>query len=129
MGLKKLTLAMINARDYKLLKDWYLKALGLEITEEEDEGQWSTFKLPGGGAEFAVHGGIPPESGTPKTVACIEVEDIRSTVEELRARGVEVIKDVHGGQGPEGLLLADIRDPEGNWINLYEAVGGGTHGT
>lgn len=128
MGLKKLTLAMIEVLDYQGMKDWYSKTLGLEITEAADEGQWATFALPGGGAEFAIHGGLSiPETATAKIVPCIEVEDIRETLEDLRVRGVEIAKEVH--ESIVGLLLANIRDPEGNLINLYESVAGGTHGS
>lgn len=129
MGLKKLALAMLIVRDYQAMKDFYGKILGLEATEVSDEGQWATFKLPGGGAEFAVHGGTTVAKlgeGYPPVVPSIEVEDIRGTVEELRGRGVEISSEVK--ETMPGLLLADIKDPESNVINLYEAAGPG-HGS
>lgn len=127
MGLGRLSLAIVAVRDYQGMKDWYSKVLGLEITEESDEGEWSTFRLPEGGAEFAVHGGMSEVDGSPnKVVPAIEVDDIRATVEDLRGRGVEVMSEpVDPGHGS---LLANIRDPEGNIINLYEPMRGG-HGS
>lgn len=117
MGLKKLALMIVSVRDYQAMKDWYSKVLGLEITEETDEGQWATFKLPQGDAEFAVH--VMGES--PRIEPAIEVEDIQATVEELRERGVEIIKEPR--DPGHGQILADIRDPEGNVINLFQVVG------
>lgn len=129
MGLEKLTLAMLNVRDYQGMKDFYAKTLGLEVTEAHDEGQWATFKLHGGGAEIAIHGGLegsaPRAEAYPQVVPCIEVEDIKATVEDLRTKGVEIYREVH--ETMPGLKLADFKDPEGNVFNLYESAGG-THG-
>lgn len=121
MGMKKLSIAMIMVRDYQAMKDWYSKTLGLEITEATDDGQWASFALPGGGAEFAVHGGMDiPDSSVAKVIPCIEVDDLPTTVEDLRGRGVEILNEVR--DPGHGQLLADIRDPEGNRINLFQPV-------
>jgi predicted enzyme related to lactoylglutathione lyase len=74
-------------------------------------GGWPIFALPP--AELAVH----PADGASRHELYLMCDDIRATLAELRARGVEVAQDVSDrGWG----LLATIRLPDGSEFPVYE---------
>jgi len=74
-------------------------------------GGWLIFKLPP--AEVAVH----PTDGDPQHELYLMCDDIGTTLEELAAKGVEVVQPVRDeGWG----LLASIRLPSGSELSLYE---------
>ncbi len=125
MTIRGLRYAIVLARDYASMKSWYRNSLQLEIADEDEAGQWATFRFPDGVAELAIHGGAPmPETaGRTPIVPCMEVADINRAVEELRSRGVNFVRDVHEGAGGT-VLLANFQDPEGNLLQLYQRAGG-----
>jgi lactoylglutathione lyase len=47
------------------------------------------------------------------------VEDVRSTVEQLRGRGVTIALEPFSLQGSSS-KIAFIKDPDGNWLELIE---------
>ena len=57
--------------------------------------------------------------GRPPASVTIETDDCRRTVEELKSRGVEFVSDVIEFRG---LYLAQFRDPDGNLLQLREAI-------
>lgn len=124
--IKGLRYSIVMARDYQLMKNWYSESLGLETGDRDDEGQWVTFRFPDGGAELAIHT-IPPKdeesSKETKIVPCMEVADIHEAVKELKARGVEFVREVHEAMSGN-VLLANLTDPEGNLLQLYQRAGG-----
>jgi len=72
---------------------------------------WLIFAMPP--AELAVH----PADGASRHELYLMCDDIHETLAELRARGVEVARDVTDqGWG----LLAAIRLPDGSEFPLYE---------
>ncbi len=123
MGLRY---SIVMARDYEVMKSWYSKSLGLEAADQDDEGKWATFRFPDGGAELAIHT-IPPRdeklSKDTKIVPCMEVGDIHEAVKELKGRGVEFVREVHEAMSGN-VLLANLTDPEGNLLQLYQRAGG-----
>ena len=123
MGLRY---SIVMARDYGLMKTWYSENLGLEMADRDDEGQWVSFRFPDGGAELAIHT-IPPKneesSKETRIVPCMEVADIQEAVKELKARGVEFVREIHEAMSGN-VLLANLTDPEGNLLQLYQRAGG-----
>jgi predicted enzyme related to lactoylglutathione lyase len=74
-------------------------------------GGWLIFALPP--AELAVH----PAEGETRHELYLMCDDIQATLADLRARGVEVAREVSDqGWG----LLAAIRLPDGSEFPIYE---------
>jgi predicted enzyme related to lactoylglutathione lyase len=74
-------------------------------------GGWPIFALPP--AELAVH----PAEGESRHELYLMCDDIRGTLAELAAKGVEVARDVSDqGWG----LLAAIRLPDGSELAIYQ---------
>lgn len=49
-----------------------------------------------------------------------ETDDVDTLVNELRAQGVEVLREP--AMSPAGNRYAYIADPDGNWISLYQTI-------
>jgi catechol 2,3-dioxygenase-like lactoylglutathione lyase family enzyme len=90
-------------------RSFFRDALGFASV---DAGRgWLIFALPP--AELAMH---PHESGGAHELYLM-CDDVRSTVEELTAKGVEIVRDVtDAGFG----LMTAIRLPGGGELGLYE---------
>ncbi len=83
----------------------------LDMTWVDAGGGWLIFALPP--AELAVH----PADGASRHELYLMCDNIQATLAELKAKGVEVARDVTDqGWG----LLAAIRLPDGSEFPLYE---------
>ena len=83
----------------------------LNLRSVDAGGGWPIFALPP--AELAVH----PADGDAHHELYLMCDDIHATLAELRAKGVEVARDVSDrGWG----LLASIRLPDGAEFAVYE---------
>ena len=117
--------AMIATTDLDRAKRWYAEKLGLGAPVFELEGQVVSYRSGAGGftvyrSEFA---------GTAQnTVGIWGVDDLRSEVAALRARGLE-LEDLEFGDEktedgiaamPSGSLQAWFRDADGNWLSLRQ---------
>jgi catechol 2,3-dioxygenase-like lactoylglutathione lyase family enzyme len=84
----------------------------LELPNVDAGGGWLLFALPP--TELAVH---PSEGEEARHHLFLMCDDIRATVDDLRAKGVEIQSDVTDeGYG----LQAVIGLPDGNPLALYE---------
>jgi lactoylglutathione lyase len=90
---------------------FYRDVLGLEIDIESDD--WTTFAT--GMCTLALHGG--GRIGTHNVRVNFGVDDLDAVRAALRERGVETTEV---RQPVPGILVADVRDPEGNVISLEE---------
>jgi catechol 2,3-dioxygenase-like lactoylglutathione lyase family enzyme len=122
----------LPAQDLERARAFYAEKLGLEPTEERPGG----LRYQLGGGEFVLFESAGAPSGE-HTQMAIEVEDLESTVAELRSRGVvfeeydfpglsttDGIADIDGnypskGSGERG---AWFRDSEGNMIGLGQPL-------
>lgn len=119
MGYQKLALTMLIVDDFPKMQEFYEKTIGLDPRDIDEKGQWAEFGFSGGDATLAIHGGIPvPRPESQRVVPSILVDDIETTVTELKEKGIEFAQDVH--QGAPGIWLADFVDPEGNMISLMQ---------
>ena len=103
-----------RVRDLDAARAFYRDTLGFEeVFLDSDEG-WS--RLTHGGMEIALAEGEPDEDGG---VAHVDVEDVKSDAERLRADGVEVgvVFELHGQ-----IRLVDVFDPDGNRIQLAQSL-------
>jgi catechol 2,3-dioxygenase-like lactoylglutathione lyase family enzyme len=122
----------LPAQDLERARAFYAEKLGLEPTEERPGG----LRYQLGNGEFVLFESAGAPSGE-HTQMAVEVEDLESTVAELRSRGVvfeeydfpgltttDGIADIEGnypskGSGERG---AWFRDSEGNMIGLGQPV-------
>ena len=103
-----------RVRDLDQARAFYRDVLGFEeIFVDFDDG-WS--RLKNGGMEIALAEGEPDESSG---VAHVDVADVKSDAERLRADGVEVgvVLELHGQ-----IRLVDVFDPDGNRIQLAQSL-------
>jgi len=97
-------------------RTFYTSKLGFTETYVNDDGTWA--KLERGGMEIGLAPGEPDEDGA---VAHVDVDDVRSVAEGLRAAGVEVgvVFELHGQ-----MRLVDVFDPDGNRLQFAEELSG-----
>ena len=103
-----------RVRDLDHARAFYRDVLGFEEVFVDLEEGWS--RLTHGGMEIALAEGEPDESGG---VAHVDVEDVKSDAERLRAAGVQVgvVLELHGQ-----IRLVDVFDPDGNRIQLAQSL-------
>ena len=103
-----------RVRDLDRARAFYRDVLGFEEVFVDFDDGWS--RLNHGGMEIALAEGEPDEDGG---VAHVDVEDVKSDAERLRAAGVEVgvVFELHGQ-----IRLVDVFDPDGNRIQLAQSL-------
>ena len=101
--------AIVFSPDAARVREFFAGVLGLRWVDAG--GGWLIFALPP--AELAVH----PTDGDGHHELYLMCDDIQATLAELRAKGVEVARDVTDqGWG----LLAAIRLPDGEEFPIYQ---------
>ena len=101
--------AILYTRDAEADRAFFRDVLGLDSVDAG--GGWLIFALPP--AELAAH----PDAAGGRHELYLMCDDIGATVDELRAKGVEIARDVTDeGYG----LLTAIRLPSGAELGLYE---------
>lgn len=105
-----------RVRDLDRARAFYRDVLGFEEVFVDFDDGWS--RLTHGDMEIALAEGEPDESGG---VAAVDVEDVKSDAERLRAKGVDVgvVFELHGQ-----IRLVDVFDPDGNRIQLAQSLDG-----
>jgi catechol 2,3-dioxygenase-like lactoylglutathione lyase family enzyme len=98
-------------REFDLGRDFYKRILGFEETYVDFDDKWA--KLERGEMRIAVSEGEPGNGG----VAMVDVDDVKSAADELRAAGVEVgtVLDLAGQ-----VRIVDVFDHDGNRIQLAQ---------
>jgi predicted enzyme related to lactoylglutathione lyase len=101
--------AIVFSPDAAKVREFFADVLDLRSVDAG--GGWLIFALPP--AELAVH----PADGDGRHELYLMCDDIQATLAELRAKGVEVARDVTDqGWG----LLAAIRLPDGGEFPIYQ---------
>jgi catechol 2,3-dioxygenase-like lactoylglutathione lyase family enzyme len=101
--------AIIFSDDAEAIRAFFRDVLGLRSVDAG--GGWLIFALPP--AELAVH----PVDGEGRHELYLMCDDIEATVQELRAKGVEVSMEI----SDEGFgLMTALRLPDGSELALYE---------
>ncbi|MBH5390902.1 VOC family protein [Bradyrhizobium diversitatis] len=122
----------LPARDLNRARAFYSEKLGLDPVEQREGG----LRYVCAGGEFAIFVSVGMQSGTHTQMAW-EVEDIETTVRELRARGVEFeeydlpglktvdgIAEITGNYPSKGIgeRGAWFRDREGNVLGIGQPM-------
>ena len=101
--------AIVFSPEAEKVRDFFADVIGLSCVDAG--GGWLIFALPP--AELAVH----PAEGPGHHELYLMCDDIHATLAGLRAKGVEVARDVSDqGWG----LLAAIRLPDGGEFPIYQ---------
>ena len=114
---------------------FYTKQLGFEVRQDVPMGpamRWLTVAAPGSSHELllaAVDHHIPPvDQATMREMVSkgnlavfIEVDDIDTIFETLRAAGTEVLQEPI--DQPYGVRDCGVRDPSGNHLRLSQPLG------
>jgi predicted enzyme related to lactoylglutathione lyase len=107
---------MIMAQDMKRAIAFYTKVIGLKVKFESHE--WT--ELLWENSTVALHGGGSGKSN--RTGLSFQVADIAAACEELKAAGATILNGPEDREG-EPIILAEIRDPEGNEIMFSQYKG------
>lgn len=102
-----------RVRDLAAARLFYVDLLGFEEIYRDAEGSWA--RLRSGSMEIGLTEGAPEEGG----VAVIDAADVKAEAERLRGSGARVgtVLELHGK-----IRLLDVFDPDGNRIQLVEAL-------
>jgi predicted enzyme related to lactoylglutathione lyase len=109
-----------RARNPETLAIWYQERLGVKTAPETyDEGAW---RQEAGETVFAPFRQDSEMIGPPEHTWMINfrVDDLDAIVDQLRGAGESV--DVDPVRYPNG-RFAEVRDPEGNGIQLWQPMG------
>lgn len=123
--IRALDMAVIDVRDWSRAVTWYSERLGLRVVYREDEHRWCDLSAPEAGALLALRGLDDVDIDVPnRCVLELRTNDLDQTVEELRARGVQFLRDIGEGVRTNGQRYrwTNVADPEGNVLRLYEWV-------
>ena len=100
---------ILFAKNMKAMTHFYEAQLGLKVLIRSDD----FVDFDAGACRIALHHTSEPRPG--RTKVCFYAEDVSAARAELISRGVKMGKDPGPG---EGLKLCDVKDPEGNLIQL-----------
>jgi predicted enzyme related to lactoylglutathione lyase len=111
--------ASIWSEDLHKLLPFYRDLLGLTVTMESPRYVMLAAGGPGGpllslGSHSDVHGRNPDP---PRHMVAFTTDDIQADWQRLKAAGVEFVQDPNA---EDGLILATLKDPEGNLVQLYQ---------
>ncbi|MFJ9725711.1 VOC family protein [Streptomyces sp. NPDC101209] len=108
---------LIRPSDPERSRRFYGEQLGLAVYREFGDGpdRGTVYFLGGGFLEVSGRSEVPP---SPAVRLWLQVEDADRAHEELRARGVEIVRPPV--REPWGLIEMWIEDPDGTRIVLVE---------
>ena len=103
-----------QVRDLDAARAFYTGKLGFDETYVDSDGSWA--KLQRNGMEIGLAKGEPQEDGG---VAHVDVADVKSVADQLRAEGVDVgvVFELHGE-----MRLLDVFDPDGNRLQFAQEL-------
>ncbi|MCI0638601.1 MAG: VOC family protein [Gemmataceae bacterium] len=121
MLIDEVTAILLISPNAKKLCEFYRATLGLPLEEEVHDGIPLHYGYSLGDVHFAIHSasggwpGVPPQDAR-SPIITFSTSDLKSVVERLFARGVEVIGPADHGFGQ----VASFRDPDGNLVSVLE---------
>jgi len=120
--------------DIEKARGFYEEALGLNLAHVEnvEEQESIVAFFPTGGSEIELVQPTTDDSGVARYLAkrgagihhiCLEVNDIQATLDDLKARGVELINETPTtGSGGKQIAFIHPRSTSGVLIELYQAA-------
>lgn len=120
-----LQFAELPVSDQDRAKAFYTDKLGCRVVADASMGgDWRWIELGFEGADTALHF-VPRQNEEPSSdpVLVLVEDDVRGTVETLRAKGVEIVTEPEEAAYMPGVTVAEFRDSEGNRMVLSERLG------
>lgn len=116
--IKKVAFTMLPMADVPRARKFYEETLGLTLGSHGNRGDqwWIEYDLPQGGCIALSNFGNDKPSGAGLTLA-LEVDDLDSLIEHLKANGVEF---KHGVIPGPHCRMAPCADSEGNPLLLHQ---------
>ena len=122
--LEKVFYTSVLVSDQDKALDFYTNALGMEKRVENptpDGLRFLTVGVEGDDFQLVLWPGTPgqaqPAMGRPPASVTIATDDIRTTFDEMKSRGVDFVSDVL--EFPWG-SVAQFTDPDGNLLQIRE---------
>ncbi len=122
--LEKVFYTSVLVTDQDKALDFYTNALGMEKRVENptpDGLRFLTVGVEGDDFQLVLWPGTPgqaqPAMGRPPASVTIETDDIRTTFDEMKSRGVEFVSDVLEFEWGS---VAQFTDPDGNLLQIRE---------
>lgn len=108
---------MYFVKDMKKSVDWFKSKLGVKPDFASE--QWTEFPL--GGHSLCLHQADPKHNQAANGTLILHVEGIREMVSRIKSVGAKATepREIH-----PGALGAEITDPDGNVLSLYEGPKG-----
>lgn len=106
---------MLGTGDSKVLGEFYAKVLGAPGFQQDGWYGWA------GGTQLMIgnHSDVKGQSELPQRVMLsFEVDDVVKEFERLRGIGAGVVAEPYEPEGGNGVLLATLSDPDGNYLQL-----------
>ena len=103
-----------NVTDLNIMKDLYVRKLGMELVEEFD----SFYAVKAGNVKFSFGGGYkknPKNEDSTGIVLFLKTADLFKTRDMLIERSVKLISDITDEKGYKYLT---IEDPDGNLVHI-----------
>jgi resuscitation-promoting factor RpfA len=119
--IKGVNSVVIWTEDVKKLAPFYRDTLGLKTSDVGDD--FAVFDL-GGSQQLALgnHSEVKGRSKEPNRVMVnLDVDDIQSEYERLRAKGVQFVREPSVEATADGMIIATLQDPDGNTLQLFQA--------
>lgn len=125
MHIKKMSLAWISLSDMAQSKKFFSETLGLKLVSEAPEYGWmelkaseSSFRL-GAGICTDTYGVNPVQPGN-NAVVTMTVDDLASSMDELKKKGVSFVGEVV--EVPGHVKMVFFQDPDGNYFQLVQEL-------
>lgn len=115
----------LNVSDLDRSIEFYTKQIGLEFVRrreiKQNNAEIAFLEDREGGAIELTHWRDKKElkEGDNFDHIALEVNDVESTIKELRGRGVAIAMEPFSLQGSTS-KIAFIKDPDGNWLELIQ---------
>jgi predicted enzyme related to lactoylglutathione lyase len=121
--IRRINPVLLMVKDFRRSLEFYRDILGLKlISLEEVHEEFAAFEV--GDITFAIHGGFEGRSGGAEPIQIhFEVDDIRSTVKALEAKGVKFLAPIE--EMPYNAYETAFEDPDGNRFDVVQARGPG----
>jgi predicted enzyme related to lactoylglutathione lyase len=109
--------AELPVRDQSRAKRFYVDHFGCSAAADAPMGsngwRWIELKFPGSQTTLHFVNARPDDPSDGPVLVLVD-DDVTTTVETLRARGVEILTEPHRPPWQPGRTVAEFRDSEGN---------------
>jgi predicted enzyme related to lactoylglutathione lyase len=111
---------MLGTSQAKVMIEFYTKVFGPKMDMGEDGGdEWGSWKVGNGTISVGAHSEVMGNAKEPQRVMMnIETDQVQEEFDRIKALGATVIKEPYEMEGWEGMKIATLADPDGNYFQL-----------